>query len=159
MNVIRLLADEVQLMFRRPEQVQYAALCYRIGPSGLEILVLTSRDTGRWIMPKGWPMEGKSCHGVAEREAYEEAGVQGKVASQVYGTYHYQKELKNGLSIRCRVMLFPLEVDALLETFPEKGSRAMEWVTCAEAAARVNEGELKSLILSFPDYLAQRTAS
>ena len=152
LNVIKRLADEVQLMFRRPEQTQYAALCYRFGTDGLEILVLTSRDTGRWIMPKGWPMEGRACYAVAEREAYEEAGVKGKADKHLYGTYHYQKEMKNGLSVRCQVQLFPLEVETMLKKFPEKGTRELEWVTCEEAASRVNEPELKQLLLSFPHY-------
>lgn len=56
------LASDVQLMFQRPPRQPYAALCYRLkGKTGaLEVLLLTSRDTGRWVIPKGWPMEGKT---------------------------------------------------------------------------------------------------
>jgi 8-oxo-dGTP pyrophosphatase MutT (NUDIX family) len=152
LNVIKRLADEVQLMFRRPEQTQYAALCYRYGTDGLEVLLLTSRDTGRWVMPKGWPMEGRQCHAVAEREAYEEAGVKGKADKQLYGTYHYQKGLKNGLSVVCKVQLYPLLVETMLNKFPEKGTRELAWVRCEEAASRVNEPELKQLLADFPHY-------
>ena len=71
------ITNEVRLMFRRPERMQCAALCYRFKKKSLqpEMLVITSRDTGRWIIPKGWPMDGKKSHEVAAREAWEEAGV------------------------------------------------------------------------------------
>ena len=64
----------------RPERHQVAALCWRMGQGGaVEILLVTSRDTGRWVIPKGWPMDGKSASAAAAREAWEEAGVKGTV--------------------------------------------------------------------------------
>ena len=67
------MASDLKLMFRRPLRQQFAAICFRLRKKNgdLEVLLMTSRDTGRWVIPKGWPMEGKKAHAVAEREAYE----------------------------------------------------------------------------------------
>jgi 8-oxo-dGTP pyrophosphatase MutT (NUDIX family) len=146
------VTTNVRLMLQRPPRQQYAALCFRVRKKQagqLEMLVMTSRDTGRWVIPKGWPMEGKKAHAVAEREAYEEAGVKGKVAKEPLGYFHYRKTLSNGMKVPVRVQVHALEVEDMLKTFPEKGSRKLEWVSCEEAARRVNEPELKDLILQF----------
>src|SRR3546814_361253 len=138
-------------MLRRPPRQQYAALCYRSKkkPGVEEVLLLTSRDTGRWAFPKGWPMPGKKAHAVAEREAFEEAGVKGKAAKEPFGFYHYPKGLQTGLKVPVRVQVHLLEVEEMLKNFREKGSRRLEWVSPDEAAARVNEPELKALFLEF----------
>ncbi|QRM56829.1 NUDIX hydrolase [Sinorhizobium sp. BG8] len=151
MNILNRLAGDVHLMFRRPARVQYAALCYRFRKkrSVLEVLLITSRDTGRWVIPKGWPMANRDCHGVAEREAYEEAGVKGKVGKMSIGHYMYQKGLAEGLKVSCKVQVYALEVEDICKNYPEKGERRMEWVSCAEAARRVNEPGLKNLFLAF----------
>ena len=75
LNILNRIASDVHLMFRRPARMQYAALCYRFRKkkSVLEVLLITSRDTGRWVIPKGWPMQGRRSYAVAEREAFEEA--------------------------------------------------------------------------------------
>lgn len=142
------IAQDMQLMLRRPPRQQYAALCYRRlkkKPGEVEVLLLTSRDTGRWVIPKGWPMSGKKSHAVAEREAYEEAGAKGKVDREAFGFYSYNKGLDNGLKITCKVQVHLLEVKDMLKDFPEKGTRRLDWVNCEEAAARVQEPELKVL--------------
>lgn len=151
MNFLHRLASDVQLMLRRPARMQYAALCYRLArkTNALEILVITSRDTGRWVIPKGWPMQGKQAHEVAEREAYEEAGVKGKVQRAAIGAYVYQKRMDHGLEISCKVQVHALEVEDFCKNFPEKGSRRLEWVDYREAAKRVAEPSLKELILDF----------
>ncbi|WP_324762992.1 NUDIX hydrolase [Sinorhizobium meliloti] len=151
MNFLHRLASDVQLMLRRPARMQYAALCYRLArkTNALEILVITSRDTGRWVIPKGWPMQGKQAHEVAEREAYEEAGVKGKVQRAAIGAYVYQKRMDHGLEISCKVQVHALEVEDFCKNFPEKGSRRLEWVDYREAAKRVAEPSLKELILEF----------
>ncbi len=153
MGFIHRVTDGLKLMLQRPPRQQYAALCYRMRKKqGLpEVLVATSRDTGRWVIPKGWPMAGKKAHQVAEREAYEEVGVKGKVEKEALGFYHYQKSLDNGFKIPVRVLVHALEVTECLKSFPEKGSRRLEWVSCEEAAARVNEPELKILLLQFAE--------
>ena len=102
--------------------------------SEIEVLLLTSRDSGRWVIAKGWPMAAKKAHAVAEREAYEEAGAKGKA-------------LRSGLKVPVRVQVHALEVQEMLKDFPEKGSRRLEWVSPEEAAMRVKEPELKALFL------------
>lgn len=151
LNFVHRIASDVRLMFRRPARLQFAALCYRIKKKRdlLEVLVITSRDTGRWIIPKGWPMEGRASHAVAEREAYEEAGVKGKVSKEPIGYYMYQKGLSQGLTVPCKVHVYALEVGDLCKNYPEKGERRLEWVSCTEAAERVVEPGLKKVILDF----------
>ena len=153
MQLLSRLKTDVSLMLRRPPKQQYAALCYRAKKKqGIcEILLLTSRDTGRWVIPKGWPMPGKKAHAVAEREAFEEAGARGKVEKEPLGFYHYRKALTSGLKIPVRVQVHALEVEDMARNFPEKGSRRLEWVSPSEAAARVNEPELKELLLGFAE--------
>ncbi|MDO1581141.1 NUDIX hydrolase [Rhizobium oryzicola] len=140
-------------MLKRPPRQQYAALCYRFemmnGISVPRVLLLTSRETGRWVIPKGWPMKGKRSCAVAAQEAYEEAGVQGNVHKEVFGFYAYLKKRKSGVKVPVKVQVHLLEVTGMLESFPEKESRKLEWVSCEEAAVRVNEPELKGLLLAF----------
>ncbi len=157
MQLLNRLKADVALMLRRPPKQQYAALCYRAKKKQgvVEILLLTSRDTGRWIIPKGWPMPGKKAHAVAEREAFEEAGARGKVEKEPFGFYHYRKALQTGLRIPVKVQVHALEVEEMAKNFPERGSRRLTWVSPAEAAARVNEPELKELLLSFGERLQQ----
>ncbi|MEZ2129450.1 MULTISPECIES: NUDIX hydrolase [unclassified Sinorhizobium] len=158
MTVLARLASDVQLMFRRPPRQQYAALCYRVKKktSEIELLLMTSRDTGRWVIPKGWPMSGKLAHEVAAREAFEEAGVRGVAEAELLGSYSYRKMLRDGLSVPCKVQVYPLEVLEMVKHFKEKGERTLEWVSCEEAAKRVNEPELKELILTFQRCMAER---
>ncbi len=151
MNILNRIADDVRLMFRRPVRIQCAALCYRFKKKTAqpEMLVITSRDTGRWVIPKGWPMEGKPLNQVAAREAYEEAGVKGEAEAEAIGFYTYQKGMDHGLSIPCRVQVYPVVVLDMAKRFPEKGTRTVEWVSFQEAASRVAEPLLKDLILAF----------
>lgn len=156
MNFLNRLASDVQLMLRRPARMQYAALCYRVRKKSkaLEILLITSRDTGRWVIPKGWPMRGKRAHEVAEREAYEEAGVKGRAQKAAAGHYLYKKRMDHGLKISVKVQVHALEVDDLCKHFPEEGTRKLEWVAYQEAASRVAEPTLKDLILAFGSRMA-----
>jgi 8-oxo-dGTP pyrophosphatase MutT (NUDIX family) len=148
-------------MVQRPPRQQYAALCYRVKKTGeIEVLVATSRDTGRWVIPKGWPMEDRKSHQVAEQEAFEEVGVKGKAEKAPFGFYHYDKKLDNGLKVPVRVQVHVLKVEDCVKNFKEKGVRQIEWVSCQEAADRVNEPELKILMLQFFERMrpkAQRT--
>ncbi|TCM80719.1 ADP-ribose pyrophosphatase YjhB (NUDIX family) [Rhizobium sp. BK068] len=161
LTLLSRLASDVQLMFRRPPRQQYAALCYRVKKrtSELEVLLLTSRDTGRWIIPKGWPMDGRTAYEVAAREAFEEAGVRGTVESDILGTYSYPKVLKNGLSVTCKVQVYTLEVANIAKNFKEKGERKTEWVSCDEAAKRVYEPELREIFLLFKRRMAEQLAA
>ena len=151
LNILNRIVSDVHLMFRRPVREQYGALCYRVRKKApaIEILLITSRDTGRWVIPKGWPMDDKSAAAAAAREAWEEAGVKGTIRNTPVGSYTYLKGLPHGLKVECRVRVFPLAVDDLSKNFPEKDERRAEWVSCPEAASRVQEPGLKDLILAF----------
>lgn len=127
---------------------QVAALCWRLKPA-LEILLITSLNSKRWILPKGWLMEGLSAAESAAREAFEEAGVAGKTASKPAGSYHYLKERKDGGGVPCRVDVFALQVTAELEDWPEKGVRQIAWLPVEQAAVRVSEPGLRELLRNF----------
>jgi 8-oxo-dGTP pyrophosphatase MutT (NUDIX family) len=130
--------------------VQVAALPWRTGLDGkMEILLVTSRDTGRWILPKGWPEGGETLAQSALREAQEEAGISGKIRKESVGYYYYDKRLETGLAKRCIVQVFPIEVTELTEDWPEKGQRARDWVSPEKAASMVDEGDLGELITEF----------
>ena len=128
---------------------QIGALPYRVTDLGLEILLITSRRTHRWIVPKGWPVQGSAPAADAAREALEEAGVSGEVREQPLGIFHYIKEMKHGMGAPCRVSLFPLKVTRQRKTWTEKSAREVKWHPVAEAAVLVSEPELKRLILKF----------
>ncbi len=128
---------------------QYAALCYRlVGAKTHEVLLITSRDTGRWIIPKGWPMKGKSGAECALQEAFEEAGVQGKPARNPIGVYAYDKGLSEGVQ-PCIVSVYPVEVQELRKDYPEKNQRERRWFKPNKAAEKVDEPELRTLLSTF----------
>ncbi|MDX7951092.1 NUDIX hydrolase [Lichenihabitans sp. Uapishka_5] len=138
---------------RAPGQVeqvrqQYAALPFRRG-DGLEIMLITSRETRRWVVPKGWPMKGRRPRGTAAREAMEEAGISGAVAKAAIGSYVYIKRGIGGKSWPCRVDVFPLEVRVERATWRERKQRTRQWFNYIEAADAVAEPDLKGLILAF----------
>lgn len=133
-----------RLLGSRPPALQVGALC--VDPAAGKLLLITSRDTGRWIIPKGWPMNGHSVGAAALREAWEEAGVHGSVSDRAFGHYSYMKRLGDGLSMPIRVQVHRVEVDELATEFPECAQRERKWFSPAEAAELVHEGELKALI-------------
>jgi 8-oxo-dGTP pyrophosphatase MutT (NUDIX family) len=128
--------------------VQVAALPYRRGEE-IEVLLVTSRETGRWVLPKGWPMKGKAPHEAAAREAMEEAGVRGRIEPLSIGAYHYAKRLSNGVALDCVVHVYPLAVERQLTRWPEKGERISHWFSPRDAARAVHEPTLAALIESF----------
>ncbi len=100
---------------------QYAALPYRGGEkSELEVMLITSRQTRRWIIPKGWPKSGMPPHLTAAEEAFEEAGVAGKISKRPIGSYSYDKILEEGNRTRCSVRVFALRVVRQHKKWPEK---------------------------------------
>jgi 8-oxo-dGTP pyrophosphatase MutT (NUDIX family) len=128
-------------------RIQYAALPYRLrGTSGTEVMLVTSRDTKRWIIPKGWPMKGRPPHTSAAREALEEAGVVGDVGKRPIGSYSYEKRLEGGDVVVCEVHVFPLEVKRQQKRWPEKGKREVQWLSPTEAANTVQEPVLSDII-------------
>ena len=133
----------------RAERRQVAALCWRRGEQGLEILLVTSRETRRWVTPKGGRMPGLTDARAAAVEALEEAGVEGRIADHPIGTFRYLKWLRRGEGRWCVVSLYPLEVTVEHDAWQEQHERTREWVGQDEAARRVNEPELKALISAF----------
>lgn len=129
--------------------LQVAALPYRQGPDGVEIMLITSRETRRWVIPKGWPMTGRTRPGAAEQEAFEEAGLSGAIAGEPVGTFDYLKQRAKAGDIDCRVEVYPLKVAEQAEDWPEKGQRDTRWFDAAEAAEAVDEPELAALIRRF----------
>ena len=129
--------------------IQYAALPYRLSGDTLEILLITSRRTRRWIIPKGWPMEGRQPSMCAALEALEEAGISGEIEKSAIGHYQYLKQFKLGVSVPCKVDIFPLKVTRERKTWAERNQRERRWCTIAEAAAAVVEPELRRLIINF----------
>ncbi len=128
---------------------QYAALPWRREADALEVLLITSRETRRWIIPKGWPIRGLPPHKAAAREAFEEAGVTGTIARAAVGFYEYEKRLKTGNMRPCRVAVFALGVTEQHETWPEKGQRSVRWMPVDEAATMVTEQQLADLLRGF----------
>jgi 8-oxo-dGTP pyrophosphatase MutT (NUDIX family) len=126
-----------------------AALCWRRSGRGLRILLITSRDTGRWVIPKGWPMRHRTEAEAAAREAYEEAGLRGTVSSRSLGVYTYLKTLGAGRVLPCVVRVYPLEAQEMLQIFPETGQRRAKWFDPEKAARRVAEHELAAMIRDF----------
>jgi len=127
---------------------QYGALPYRLraGSRRPQFMLITSRENQRWIIPKGWPKKGKSPHGSAAREAFEEAGVVGAVAKRPVGSFSYQKRLKSGAVVVCAVSVFPLEVRRQSKRWPEKQERIVKWLSPSQAAEKVDEPRLGQII-------------
>jgi 8-oxo-dGTP pyrophosphatase MutT (NUDIX family) len=132
---------------RSARRVQYAALPYRReGKSPTEVLLVTSRETGRWIIPKGWPAKGKSPHKSAAREAREEAGVIGRVKRRPLGVFSYEKRLKSGKVVACEVQVFALKVKRQEARWLEKGERKLKWLPRTKAAKKVGDDVLGTII-------------
>jgi 8-oxo-dGTP pyrophosphatase MutT (NUDIX family) len=125
---------------------QVAALCWRMHKGRVDVLLITSRDTGRWVIPKGWPVPGLSLSGSAAREAWEEAGVEGPVLDQPLGQYLYAKITPPAMALPCSVAVFPLRVATLHNRFPERKQRRRKWFAASEAAQLVAESDLRLLL-------------
>lgn len=130
----------------RPLQV--GALPYRVRSDGsIEILLVTTRGTGRWMVPKGWPMAGKTLAEAAAQEAYEEAGVRGSIADEEIGRFDHSKTRLMGLPLRCTVAVFPMKVERELERWPERGQRRRRWFGVEEAARMVQSARLSQILI------------
>lgn len=132
-----------------PAKVQFAALPCRVGENGqIQVMLLTSRETHRWVIPKGWPIKGLKPAEVAAREAYEEAGLAGRIiGKRRIGMFEYQKQLPGG-PVLCEVRVFLLWVNGQSRKWPEKTQRETRWFDPAEAAALVDEDGLAEIIES-----------
>jgi len=129
---------------------QFGALPYRRDEAGgLRILLVTSRDTGRWVVPKGNPMPRLAGWEAAAREAFEEAGVEGRIERTPIGSFRYRKRRRLMLPVYAEVTLFPLCVERELDQWLEEHQRRRRWFAQEEAAVAVAERKLKRLILDF----------
>lgn len=142
--------DKIRTEPDREPRAQYAALPWRRGAGeALEVLLITSRETRRWVIPKGWPIKNMKSPDSAAREAFEEAGVVGNVRKKAVGFYAYDKRLRSGRLQRVGVDVFALQVTEERDAWPEKGQREKLWTTPGEAAILVDEPDLKRLLADF----------
>jgi 8-oxo-dGTP pyrophosphatase MutT (NUDIX family) len=111
------------------------------------VLLITSRETRRWVIPKGWPWPGIPDYEAAAAEAWEEAGVRGNVAVDHIGTFNYSKT-RGGDALSVDVVVYLLEVTQEEQSWPEMDERQRAWFSPAAAAQAVAEQELKSLLQS-----------
>ncbi|WP_254446446.1 NUDIX hydrolase [Ruegeria sp. HKCCD8929] len=134
---------------KAPPLIQYGALCYRIDDRKPQILLVTSRGTGRWVVPKGWPMEQLGGAGTAAREAWEEAGVVGTFQPRCLGQFVYTKMRASKGDVPIMVQVYPVLVRRLAREFPESGQRRRKWFSPNKASMRVDEPELSRILRSF----------
>ena len=132
-----------------PRFEQLAALCWRKGAGGPEVLLVTS-SSGRWILPKGWPIQGKSAAEAVLTEAWEEGGVsRGKASRKPLGSYIAIKRTPQGDDVPCRHHVYAIKVRDVADDFPEAHRRDRAWVSPAEAARLVDEEGLRDILRSF----------
>jgi len=129
-------------------KAQVGALCWRLHRGVAQVLLVTSRDTGRWIIPKGGTMQDRSAWDAAALEAWEEAGATGDIRPEALGRYGYLKR-RARRSDPCAVEVFPLRVQRLARLFPERLQRRRRWFSPEAAAREVAEADLGALILAF----------
>lgn len=149
------LVENARRLFGTAPRLQVAALPWRRKGGQIEVMLITTRETGRWIMPRGWPESGEEFNAAAAREAREEAGIFGKIAAREAGRYFYSKLCSGGDSVRCEVLVYPLEVNDVASKWKEKGQRDRKWVSVATAAGMVTEPGLGEIIAAFGASLAR----
>lgn len=130
-------------------RTQFGALCFRMVRGKPEVLLVTSRRTKRWIVPKGWPMDGKTPSESAEIEAWEEAGVRGKVYDRCLGVYSYRKSMEDDEDLSCVTMIYAMKVREFAANYPEVEERKRKWLRPKKAAALVDEPDLAHMIRNF----------
>ncbi len=138
---------------------QCGAICWRMHLGRVQVLLITSRDTGRWVIPKGWAMQGRSPAQAAAQEAWEEAGAEGEIGALSLGKFYYDKVLTPKKSLPCEVEIFGLRVTRLSKKFPERHERRRKWFSAKVAARKVNEPGLRALLGALPDYLVPQSGA
>jgi 8-oxo-dGTP pyrophosphatase MutT (NUDIX family) len=138
---------------KRDPRTQFAGLPFRVvkGDKGksIQILLVTSRETKRWIIPKGWPMDGMTPADAAAREVWEEAGAIGKAYDVCLGLYSYRKWMNDDTALPVIVAVFPVKVRRLEKDYPEVAERRRKWFSLKKAAQKVAEKDLQQLIATF----------
>jgi 8-oxo-dGTP pyrophosphatase MutT (NUDIX family) len=129
---------------RKPESWyrQSGVIAVRVRDGAPQVLLVTSAGGKRWIIPKGIVEDGHTPASSAAKEAWEEAGVTGKVSRRMLGRYDYHKW--NGV---CTVRVYRLDVAEIHTSWPEAHVRRRKWLTPAAAARRVDAPVLAQLIL------------
>lgn len=145
---LRIRADS-----KRDPRTQFAGLPFRMvkGKRGkkVEVLLVTSRETQRWIIPKGWPMDGLTPAEAAAQEVWEEAGARGEGIDICLGLYSYRKWMSKDEALPIIVAVFPVKVHTLEDDYPEADERRRKWFSLKKAAAKVEERDLRQLIETF----------
>jgi 8-oxo-dGTP pyrophosphatase MutT (NUDIX family) len=113
-----------------------------------EVLLITSRNTKRWIIPKGWPMAEMTARKTAKREAFEEAGIIGKIGKKPIGEFSSQKGVGNGMKVRTNIVVYPLLVENQTRDFPENGQRELAWLQLDQAIERCQDRGLRKMLQS-----------
>lgn len=135
---------------QRPRGHQVAALCWRPCKGEIQVLLITSRRSGRWIIPKGWPIPGKDDAQSAVTEAWEEAGVRAEAAPVgPIGRFAYVKQpdnAQNGVPVTLEADVYLIRVGDLARRYPEVGQRKRCWVTPRKAAVLVEEPRLQGIL-------------
>ncbi|MFQ6553034.1 NUDIX hydrolase [Aestuariibius insulae] len=132
---------------KRSVRTQFAALCWRVKKGEVQICLVTSRTSKRWILPKGWPMHGRTPAGAAAIEAYEEAGLRGRsydICLGVFDTRKHHDKRQPYLAL-----VYPIKVKTVLNNWPEKDERRRKWFTPEKAAERVDEPGLAEILRRF----------
>ena len=130
-------------------RTQFAALCFKVKQGKLKFLLVTSRTRGRWIVPKGWPIFGQDAEEAVLTEAWEEAGVKGRISSRPVGLFSYVKEFDEKQDLPCVAMVYAVQVESLSDEFPEKDERERKWFSRKKAAKMVDDPELAQVIRDF----------
>jgi 8-oxo-dGTP pyrophosphatase MutT (NUDIX family) len=146
--MIKQLPISIQAAHKSDVRSQFSALCFRIRCDKTEVLLITSRGSGRWITPKGWPIDGLTPAASAAQEAWEEAGVIGTAYDRCLGLYSYSKSV-GGAGLPIVALVYPIKVDSLASNFPEEGQRVRKWYSAKKAANLVAEPELARIIKDF----------
>ena len=141
---LRLREDDKQSV-----RTQFGALCWRRHRDAVQVLLVTSRRSKRWIIPKGWPQDGATPAEAAMTEAWEESGVKGKIKPICLGIYSYTKAPSGGPELPCVVAVFPVKVDRLSSSWPENKERKRRWFSLKKAASLVSEPELAAMLRKF----------
>lgn len=133
-------------------RTQFGALVFRVRDDKTQVLLITTRRSRSWSIPKGWPMSGKTPAESAAQEAWEEAGVKGTTYAQPIGYFSYFKTIPTRSGERpvpVMVTVYPMAVRKTRNVFPEAGQRRRKWMSPRKAASRVREPELAQILRNF----------
>jgi 8-oxo-dGTP pyrophosphatase MutT (NUDIX family) len=134
---------------------QAGVIPYRIADGQVEVLLVTSRDTGRWVIPKGHVEHGMTAQSAACQEAWEEAGVSGEITTRMpLGFVPYLKRLEDGTLCGASIAVYPMLVDKQKTKWQERGERTRTWFPIEQAAELVNEPALSTLLLRLQEILS-----